>query len=214
MINTEERKWLKLGLIAVIVVLSIGVLKTICCDLFLEKKQGKLVAIKQKYSAEGDVKLLTLTFGQEEASYTHRYINKEYLPSPQLKELEQHEYVVTYIPKKKNSQTFYGLELPDGKVIQSKRWDVLSAYLNQPVVVFMLVIIPTGIYIAYRRKLLLKKRDFYGLLLYGFMLAYMGGKLHVFLMIVLIVGLVKLGQHLSRPKGEPVVDNGKDASTA
>lgn len=202
MVNTTERKWLNWGLITVILVLSIGVIKTICCDLFLEKKQGNPLTIKQKYSTEGDVKLLSLAFDSS-TTYTHSYINKDYLPSPKLKELESHTVLVTYVSKSNRNGTFYGIELANGHVIQSKRWDVLSAYLNQTFVVFVLVAIPAGIYIAYRKQFMLQRRDALGLLLYGFILAYIWGKLHFFLMILLIIGLLKLGRHLSRSKEDP-----------
>lgn len=204
MVNTAERKWFNWALITLIVILSIGVLKTIGCDLFLEKKQGKLATIKQKYSTEGDVKRITLSFDPA-GSYTHSYINKDYLPSPQSGELEQYEYIVTYVSKNGKNEVFYGIELPDGQVIQSKRWDVLSAYLNQAFIVFILVAIPAGLYIVYRKQFIIQKRDAYGLLLYGFLLAYIWGKLHVFLMILLILGLLKLGQYLSRAKEKPTL---------
>ncbi|WP_134089120.1 hypothetical protein [Olivibacter sp. XZL3] len=202
-IVSNEKKWLRLGLILLIGILSFGVLQALAPAVFLTKVSGTVQEIQQKYSGAGAEKLITISFTGEPI-LMHRYVNKDYLPSPEVREIKDELKLTTYTRKGKDG-TFYGLELVDGTIIQSKRWDLLSAYLNAPIVAFALIAIPIGLYLIYGKKLLQTKPDQILFIGYVFMLAFVWGKLHFFLMMLLILGLVQLGKRFSNQKGGQAV---------
>lgn len=209
MVIFNENKWLKIGVAIIAIVLCAGILKVIMPGLLLKKVEGKVVVIEQKYSAEGDEKLITLSLEQQPI-YRHKYVNKDYLPSPQLTTLKDYKHLVTYVSKEENSNGFYGLELSDGTVIQSKRWDIISDYLNRSLVIFILVAVPIALYCIYGKKLLIAKQNVIILVIYSLALAFIWGRLHIFLMVVLVLGLIRLGKNLSGQKKEQVTSENVD----
>ncbi|MDM8174665.1 MULTISPECIES: hypothetical protein [Olivibacter] len=201
----HEKKWLHIGLFLLIGILGLGVLKALIPAAFLKKVTGTVQEIQQKYSAEGDKKLILISFKQQPL-LKHSYVNKDYLPSPQVSEIKEQSQLVTYISRN-GGDRFYGLELTDGTLIQSKRWDLLSAYLNHSFVIFTLMAIPIGLYLIYGKKLLQYKRDWIGFAIYALTLAFVWGKLHIFLMILLVIGLIQIGKRLSKQKDEQVTND-------
>lgn len=197
---SNEKKWLRLGLILLIGILGFGVLQALAPAIFLIKVTGTVEEIQQKYSGEGTEKLITLSF-TEQPPLKHHYVNKDYLPSPQVTEVKGEPTLTTYTKKGKNG-VFYGLELVDGTVIQSKQWDLLSVYLNNPIIAFALIVIPIGLYLIYGKKLLQNGSDRLLFIAYIFMLAFVWGKLHFFLMVLLILGLDQLGRRFSNQNRE------------
>lgn len=200
----KSSTWFKAGLIVIIMVLVIGVVQFLIPSLFLHKIEGNVVAIKQHYGAEGSEKLITLQLGQHEA-YNHYYINKDYLPSPHLNDLTDYKQLITYVSKSKKGH-FYGLELPDGTIIQSVRFDIICAYFNNAFVAFILLFVPIGLYFVYGRNSVIEKQDQALILLYGFVFCYIWGKLHFFLMALLVFSLIGLGKKLSNKNKKQAVD--------
>lgn len=199
---SHEKRWLHIGLILLISVLSLGVLKVLVPTLFLKKVSGTVKEIQQKYSGEGNKKLIIISFA-EGTTLRHSYVNKDYLPSPQINKLREQTQLVAYTTKGEGD-LFYGLELTNGEVIQSRRWDLLAAYLNHSLVVFVLIVVPLGLYWIYGKELLRQKWDWIGFVTYTILLSYIWGKLHIFLMLLLVLGLIQLGKRLSKQKEEQV----------
>lgn len=212
MIASNENRWFRIGIAIIVVVLCIGLVKVLVPNLFLKKIEGKVIEIKQKYSNEGNEKLLILSL-KNQPIVSHQYVNKDYLSSPHINDLKEYTYLITYVSKGGDEKTFYGLELTNGKIIQSKRWDLFSAYLNHSLVVFMLVAIPLALYSIYRKSLLKGRKNVIILFFYSLILAYVWGNLHFFLMIVLVLGLIRLGKNLSDQRKEQVVNDSVDIPT-
>lgn len=204
-VMSYEKKWLRIGLTLLIAVLSFGTVKALIPAIFLKKVIGNVQEIAQKYSAEGDKKLIVISFTKQH-TLQHVYVNKDYLPNPQLAAIKDQTQLVTYVAKG-GGDTFYGLELANGTVIQSKRWDLLTAYLNHSVVVFVLTVVPIGLYFMYRKELVQNPTDRVLSVVYMIVLAFVWGKLHIFLMILLILGLVQIGKKLSKQKPEQAVND-------
>lgn len=200
----KKDNFIKLGLVFVGCLILLGFGKGLMSGFLLHKTAGKVARITQKYTAEGDIKLISITFENGQV-YKHSYINKAYLPSPQINTLETCNYLITYTNKIGDKEMFYGLGAPDGKVFQSKKLDVIIAYFNAPLVAFLLVAIPIAIYIIAGRQLLQRKSSAFIVLLYAFLLAYVWGKLHLFLMALLILGLINLGRYFSSRKRDKVI---------
>ncbi|HWV73390.1 MAG TPA: hypothetical protein VN040_16825 [Pseudosphingobacterium sp.] len=212
MIASNDNKWFKIGITIIVVIISVGIVKVLVPNLFLQKVEGTVVEIKQKYSEEGDEKLLLLTL-KKQPTFSHLYVNKDYLPSPHINELKEYNYLITYVSKLGDKKTFYGLALTNGETIQSKRWDIINAYLNDPMVVFILIVVPIALYSIYRKTLLKGRQHIIILFIYSFILAYAWGRLHFFLMIVLILGLIRLGKNLSDQRKGQVANESVDIPT-
>ncbi|GAA4806686.1 hypothetical protein GCM10023231_39840 [Olivibacter ginsenosidimutans] len=148
--------------------------------------------IIQKYSAEGEEKRISLVLPSKE-TYTHSYVNKDYLPSPKIKALNECKQLLIYIPKSGKGHTFYGIETLDHQVLQSRRLDLAYAYFNNRFIVFFMIVLPIALYWVAKDIAI---RGFYLFLfmLHSFLLAYIWGKVHWFLMIVLIVTLIRLNK--------------------
>jgi|GEM_PF-1245993 len=204
MVISQKSKWLKAGLILIAIVLAIGIVKALIPNLFLQKIEGNVVEIKQHYGAEGSEKLITLNLEQH-GIYNHCYVNKDYLPSPHINDLKEYKRLVTYVSRGKRD-LFYGLELLDGTVIQSARFDIISAYFNNAFVAFILLFVPIGLYFIYSRNLVVEKQDQLFILFYGFIFCYTWGKLHFFLMALLVLGLIALGKRLSNKNKEQTIN--------
>ncbi|QNL49273.1 hypothetical protein H8S90_21435 [Olivibacter sp. SDN3] len=205
---SKKDNFIKLGLVFIGCLVVIGFVKGLMSNFLLHKTAGEVEHITQKYTAEGEIKLISIVFKNGKV-YKHAYINKTYLPSPKINELKAHSYLIVYISRG-NSDTFYGLESSEGEVIQSKKIDVIVQYFNTPIIAFFLLFLPIVIYIIAGRKLLQKKSHASALLLYAFFLAYLWGKLHLFLMVLLILGLINLGKYFSSRKRDKAINDPVD----
>jgi hypothetical protein len=212
MIASNDNKWFKIGIAIIVIVISIGIVRVLVPNLFLQKVEGTVVEVKQKYSDGGDEKLLVLNL-KNQPTLSHLYVNKDYLPSPHINELKDHNYLITYVSKLGDKKTFYGLALTNGETIQSKRWDIINAYLNEPAVVFILIVVPVALYSIYRKTLLKERHQIIILLIYSFILTYAWGRLHFFLMTVLVLGLIRLGKKLSDQRKGQVANESVDLPT-